>query len=63
MLILKTKPREKGISKLQKLSLCKHTNTLNDCIEFYRYREFRIYHKGHFHLSGVKIEKVVQELG
>ena len=55
MLILKTKLQEKGISKLQKLSLCKHTNTLNDCIEFYRYREFRICHKGHFHLSGVKI--------
>ena len=56
MLILKTKLQEKGISKLQKLSLCKHTNTLNGCIEFCRYREFRICHKGHFHLSGVKTE-------
>lgn len=56
MLILKTKLQEKGISKLQNFSLCKYTNTLNDCIEVYTYREFRIWHKGHFHLSGVKVE-------
>ena len=56
MLILKTKLQEKGISKLQKFSLCKYTNTLNDCIEVYTYREFTIWHKGHFHLSGVKVE-------
>ena len=60
MLILKTKLQEKGISKLQNLSLCKHTNTWNDCAEVHTFREFRLWHTGHFHLSGVKVESCAE---
>lgn len=56
MIILKAKLWEKGISKLQKLPLCKQSNTLSDNMEFYRYREFRIWRKGHSHLPGVQVE-------